>query len=261
MGLFRVGTAFVYGAVYGSFLNVVIHRLPREESLVRPRSRCPRCRAPIRWYDNVPVLSWLVLRARCRHCGKAISARYPAVELLVAGLAAGLQVRWPGRAAWAGAAALAAGALVAVSLIDWDTFLIPDELSGGLAVAGLLVSPLNPYLSGQGWALALWHSAGGALTGFLMAWAVAAAGEAILKKEALGGGDVKLLAAVGAWAGGTGAFDCLMIGSFLGSIYGVWLLARGRATRSDPIPFGPFLAAAAILNFFVLLPFGWPFLP
>jgi leader peptidase (prepilin peptidase)/N-methyltransferase len=91
-----------------------------------------------------------------------------------------------------------------------------------------------------------------------MAWAIAALGEFLLKKEALGGGDVKLLAGVGAWAGATGAFDCMMIGSFIGSIYGVRLLLAGRAKRSDPIPFGPFLAAGAVFNFFMLLPLGWP---
>ncbi len=260
MDILRLSAAFVYGAVYGSFLNVVVHRLPREESLARPRSRCPRCLAPIAWHDNVPILSWLALGGRCRRCRVLISVRYPLVEAAAGVLAAALQWRWPQSPAWGGAAALAAGALLAVALIDWDTFLIPDELSLGLLAAGLLAAPLNPYLAGHGWGPALWFSARGALTGLAMTWGTAALGEFLLKKEALGGGDIKLLAAVGAWTGATGAFDCMMIGSLLGSIYGVFLLASGRARRADPIPFGPFLAAAAVFNLFRLLPMGWPFL-
>jgi leader peptidase (prepilin peptidase)/N-methyltransferase len=250
--------AFVYGGIYGSFLNVVVYRLPRGQSLVRPRSRCPRCSAPIAWYDNVPVLSWLVLRGRCRSCAAPISARYPLVEAATALLSAGLARRWDGAPAWIAAAALASGALLAVALIDWDTYLIPDELSLGLAAAGVLCAAWNPYFAGGDWRMAAWWSLRGGLLGLALGWGLAAAGTAAFKKEALGGGDVKLLAGVGAWAGAVGAFDCLLIGSLLGSIYAVRLLLSGRARRSDPIPFGPFLAAGAVFNFFRLLPLGWP---
>jgi len=254
--------AALFGSLYGSFLNVVIHRLPREESVVAPRSRCPHCGKPIGWRDNLPVLSWLLLRGRGRCCGKPISVRYPLVEAATALLSWGLWLRWSERPLFAGGAALACGALLAVALIDWDTFLIPDELPAGLALSGLLFASWNPYFetvpSGAWWVAPLW-SLRGALAGFALGWAVAAAGEAIFKKEALGGGDVKLLAGVGAWAGATGAFDCLMIGSTLGSLYGLWLLSAGKARRSDPIPFGPFLSAGAAFGFFKLLPLGWPF--
>jgi leader peptidase (prepilin peptidase)/N-methyltransferase len=240
----------------------VIYRLPREESVVSPRSRCPRCGKPISWNDNLPLLSWVLLRGRGRCCRKPISARYPLVEAVTALLAAGLWARWPATPVFAGAAALAAGALLAAALIDWDTFLIPDELSIGLVLAGLLVAPFNPYLRVDvfdAWWLALWWSVRGAAFGFGLGWAVAAGGEAIFGKEAFGGGDVKLMAGIGAWTGVTGVFDALMIGSTLGSIYGLWLLRSGRAKRSDPIPFGPFLAAGAAFNLFKLLPVGWPF--
>jgi leader peptidase (prepilin peptidase)/N-methyltransferase len=250
--------AFLYGSIYGSFLNVVVHRLPRDLSLVRPRSRCPECSKPIAWFDNVPIVSWLILGGRCRHCRKAISVRYPLVEAATGLLAAAVERRWAGSPGWAAAAALACGALLAVALIDWETFLIPDELSIGLVVAGLLAAPLNPYLAGGPWWLPVLWSARGAFAGFAMTWLIAAIGEGLLKKEALGGGDVKLLAGVGAWAGATGAFDCMMIGSLIGSIYGVGLLLSGKARRSDPIPFGPFLAVGAVFNFFALLPIGWP---
>ena len=258
MVLFARVVAFLYGSIYGSFLNVVVHRLPREESLVRPRSRCPRCRAQIAWFDNIPVLSWLALRGRCRSCRRPISARYPLVEAAVGALAAGLQWRWPGLPAWEVFATLACGALLAVALIDWDTFLIPDELSLGLTAAGVLASAWNPYFAGEGWRWAAWWSVRGALAGLALGYVLAVVGEAAFKKEALGGGDVKLLAGVGAWAGATGAFDCLMLGSLAGTVYAVRLLLTGRARRSDPIPFGPFLAAGAAFNFFRLLPLGWP---
>ena len=250
--------AFVYGAIYGSFLNVVVWRLPREESLVRPRSRCPHCRRPIAWHDNVPVLSWLILRGRCRHCRKSISIRYPLVEASAGFLAAGLARRWPQSSAWVVGASLAAGALLAVALIDWDTFIIPDELSLGLAAAGPFFSAVNPYFACGDWRVSLWWSLRGALGGFALGWALAAGGEAAFKREALGGGDVKLLAGVGAWTGLLGAFDCLMVGSLLGTVYAVRQLVMKKAKRGDAIPFGPFLAAGAILNLFRLLPLGWP---
>ncbi|MEK7234665.1 MAG: A24 family peptidase [Elusimicrobiota bacterium] len=254
--------AGLFGSLYGSFLNVVIYRLPREESIVTPRSRCPHCGKPIGWRDNLPVLSWLLLRGRGRCCLKPISVRYPLVEAATALLAAGLWLKWGETPVFAGGSILACGTLLSVALIDWDTFLIPDELSIGLAPVGLLFSPFNPYFDAGlfgAWWLAPWWSVRGAVFGFGLGWAVAAAGEAIFKKEAFGGGDVKLLAGIGAWTGATGVFDCLMIGSMLGSIYGLALLRTGRAKRSDAIPFGPFLVAGAVFNFFKLLPLGWPF--
>ncbi len=254
--------ACLFGSLYGSFLNVVIWRLPREESVVTPRSRCPRCGKPIAWRDNLPVLSWILLRGRGRCCRKPISVRYPFVEAAAALLAGGLWLKWGETPVFAGASIAACGVLLAVALIDWDTFLIPDELSIGLALVGLLFSPLNPYFDAGpfgGWWQAPWWSMRGALLGFGLGWAVAAGGEAMFKKEAFGGGDVKLLAGIGAWTGVTGAFDALMLGSLLGSVYGLWLLRAGKARRSDAIPFGPFLAAGGVFNFFQLLPLGWPF--
>ncbi len=254
--------ACLFGGLFGSFLNVVIWRLPREESVVVPRSRCPRCGQMISWRDNVPVLSWLLLRGRGRCCRELISVRYPLIEAAMSLLAGGLWLKWGQTPIFAGASAAACGVLLAVAFIDWDTFLIPDELSFGLVLAGLLFSPFNPYSGADhsgAWALALWWSFRGAALGFALGYSVAVVGSWIFKKEAFGGGDVKLLAGIGAWTGVTGAFDCLMIGSFLGSIYGLALLSAGRAKRYDAIPFGPFLATGAIFNFFKLLPIGWPF--
>jgi leader peptidase (prepilin peptidase)/N-methyltransferase len=252
--------AFLFGSCFGSFANVLIYRLPLEQSIVKPRSRCPNCHKTIAWHDNIPVWSWIFLGGRCRNCRKTISARYPLVEAACGALAAGLWARWgqQGEPVWAACVTLAACALVAVTLIDWDTFIIPDELSLGLWGAGLLLAPLNPYMGGP-WYAALGWSAFGSLAGFLMCWGVAVVGEKAFGKEAMGGGDIKLLAAVGAWSGALGAFDCLMVGSLLGAAYGVSQIAGKKLKRSDPIPFGPFLSAGAVFNFFFVLPLGFPF--
>lgn len=249
----------VFGLCMGSFVNVLIYRLPREMSVVRPRSRCPHCSKPIAFYDNLPLLSWILLKGRCRGCRAPISARYPAVELLLGLLALGLRLRWPEHMLWTLPALLGCSALVAVAFIDWDTFLIPDELSLGLLAAGLLAAPLNPLLGGQVWWSRILHSLGGGAVGFALCWGLAVFGEKVFKKEAMGGGDVKLLAAIGAWAGALGAFNALIVASFLGSAWGLSLILRRRIARQDPIPFGPFLSAAALLNFYAVLPPGFPF--
>ena len=218
----------------------------------------PRCRRPVASYDNVPLLSWVLLRGRCRHCAQRISWRYPLVELLGGALAAGVWRQWEGQWVWAAAALAALIALLCVAFIDCDTFLIPDELSLGLAAAGLLLSPVNPTLAAS-LPGRLAASAGGAVFGLALCWAVAAGGEKLFKREAMGAGDIKLLAGVGAWLGARGAFDTLVTASFAGALYGVWLLAAGRIKRQDPIPFGPFLSAGAAFTFFYKLPFGFPF--
>ncbi len=247
------------GACLGSFLNVVIFRLPREESVVWPGSRCPRCGGAIAYYDNIPIVSWILLRGRCRACSGKISARYPAVELLTALACLSLWLRWR-NPAWVFAASLATAGLTAVAFIDWDTFLIPDELSLGLCALGVLASCVNPLLGSA----ALWGRAvaslGGAAFGFALCWAIAALGERLFKKEAMGGGDIKLLAAIGSWSGVLGVFDCVLIASLAGVLYGGTLMAQKKLKRDEPIPFGPFLALGAAVNFFYLLPWGFPFL-
>jgi len=253
--------AFGVGACLGSFINVVAYRLPREESLVFPGSRCPSCGRPIAPYDNIPILSWLLLRGRCRRCGKPISARYPLVELLMASVSLAVWLRWPGRPGWAVTAILAVGDLLALSLIDWDTGFIPDALSLPLIAAGLLCAPINPILARASWYRSVAASALGAAVGFLICWGTAELGKRVFGKEAMGWGDVILLAGVGAWTGGTGAYDCLLVGSLLGTVYGVGRVLKGELSMADPVPFGPFLAAGAVFNFFCLLPLGFPFIP
>lgn len=251
--------SFWAGLVLGSFVNVLVYRIPKDQSVVFPGSRCPRCEKPIAFYDNIPVVSWLLLRGRCRRCKAAISPRYPLIELSMGLVSLAIWNRWSVFPAWGALAMLAAAILLAIAMIDWDTFLIPDELSLGLLALGLACSPVNPFFSSPSWYFSLLKSFGGGVVGLLICWGTAAVGEKIFKKEAMGGGDIKLLAAVGAWTGGLGAFDCLIVASFLGSVYGVALMMRGKLGRSEPMPFGPFLSAAAVFNFFYLLPLGFPF--
>lgn len=246
------------GLCIGSFSNVVIHRLPRGRSLVRPGSHCTRCRRPVAFYDNIPVLSWLLLRGRCRHCAKPISWRYPLIEVLGACAAAAAWWRWEGDWLWSLAAFAVLIALMCVAFIDCDTFLIPDELSLGMVVTGLLASFLNPTLGDAAMGRVL-ASAVGAAVGFGMCWALAMFGEKLFGREAMGAGDIKLLAGVGAWTGALGAFDTLIIGSFIGAAYGGALLLSGRIKKQQPIPFGPFLSAGAVFTLFYKLPFGFPF--
>ncbi|ABC80413.1 type 4 prepilin peptidase 1, Aspartic peptidase, MEROPS family A24A [Anaeromyxobacter dehalogenans 2CP-C] len=269
-GLIAAWVALV-GGVVGSFLNVVIARVPAGESIVSPGSRCPRCRTPIAWYDNVPVVSWLVLRARCRSCRAPISARYPLVEALVAGVAL---------LAWArhGLAVAALGELVLVSLlvalafIDLDTWLLPHALTWPLIATGLAAAA-----AGLGPAT-LQGSAIGAAVGFLAFALVSVVGEKVLHKEALGFGDVWLLSGIGAWLGVAALLPVVLLASVQGSVVGLVLLALGKgqpgpqppaeaaappapSVPGDPavladaddwvpprnaVPFGPFLAAGAL---------------
>lgn len=246
------------GATVGSFLNVVIARVPRGESIVSPRSRCPRCEAPIAWHDNVPVFSWVLLRARCRRCGRPISARYPLVELLAGG-AALLAFHRHGLSLALLAEFAFAAFLLALAFIDLDTWLLPHALTWPVIALGLLAAPLG-LAPAPSWSSA----AAGAALGFGVFAAVAVIGEKVLKKEALGWGDVWLLAGLGAYLGAGAILPVVLLASVQGSVVGVALLALGRgqpgpapgaappATDDEwvpprnAVPFGPFLVLGAL---------------
>jgi leader peptidase (prepilin peptidase)/N-methyltransferase len=257
-----VFTLFGFGACVGSFLNVCIHRIPADESVVRPRSRCPGCRTPIAWYDNVPVLSWVLLRARCRTCGARIAGRYPLVEAATGGLA--IAAGWAfGPGPHALVVFVFTAALLLVTFIDLDHFFIPDEVSlPGIAI-GVAVS-LLPDGIGPTDAIV------GALLGGGILWLVAWGYERLTGVEGMGLGDVKLLAMIGAFLGWQAVPAVLVIASMTGAFAGVGLvLARGgsRASRRvvrrlglralgphlrhvgrrTAIPFGPFLALGAVV--------------
>jgi leader peptidase (prepilin peptidase)/N-methyltransferase len=232
--------ALLFGLVIGSFLNVVIARLPRGESL-GGRSHCPHCQAKISWYDLFPVLSFLLLRARCRRCQTAISWRYPLVELLTAGLAVAAMGRFgPGVE---GLAAFVFGAaLIVITFIDYDHRIIPDVIT----LPGVLLAIGARFLTGND------PLAGviGAIAGAVGLWLVAFVYRVMAKREGLGFGDVKLAALLGAFLGGSGVFLTVFLASVIGSLVGAVLIMSGRGSRSTALPFGSFLAPVGVLVLF-----------
>lgn len=246
--------SFCVGLVVGSFVNVVVARLPHRVSVVSPRSRCPHCGQGIAWYDNIPIFSFLFLRARCRHCRTSISFRYPLIELMTGILFVAAQVKfgfsplllvrdWPWLAI-----------LMAVTFIDLDHRLIPDPLSLGGLVLGLLTCWIHPaYFEAMGW----FQSVSGALLGFgsfyLLAWTY----EKFAGRPGLGGGDIKLLAMIGAFLGPHGVLITVLISSVLGSLIGVGWAMMTRASKASQdlmkvaIPYGPFLVMGALYYYFL----------
>jgi leader peptidase (prepilin peptidase) / N-methyltransferase len=261
---------FAVGAVVGSFLNVVIARVPKRQSIVSPRSRCPRCGSAIAWYDNIPLVSWILLRARCRNCGLRISTRYPLIELLMGVLAVAVFQR-------AGPTWTAVGyfsfiaTLVALAYIDLDTWLLPHQITWPLLAVGL-ASPLwNRELTWM-------ESFIGAGAGFALFAAIAILGEKVLKRETMGWGDVWLIAAIGAWLGWPALLPVVLLSAVQGAIVGTILLATRREPAPAPppqpavpssdddwvppkhaVPYGPFLSLAALeyLFFGDRLVLGW----
>ena len=253
------------GLLVGSFLNVVILRLPRrlewewkrdarevleEPELYDPpppgivveRSHCPHCKTALSWYENIPLFSWLALRGKCRHCKTPISPQYPLVELLTAVLA--VASVWRFGFGWQGfGAALLSCYLVALSGIDLRTRLLPDQLTMPLMWLGLIGSLDNLYMPAKPALL-------GAIAGYASLWLVWWIFKQVTGKEGMGRGDFKLLAALGAWVGLSGVLPIILFSSLVGAVVGsVWLAMKGR-DRATPIPFGPYLAIAGWIVFF-----------
>lgn len=238
---------FFFGACVGSFLNVCIYRIPREESVVTPRSHCPHCDTMIAWYDNIPLLSYLSLGARCRHCHKIISPRYFLVEALTAALFLlvwlkyGFDARTP--VYW-----LIMGGLVLGTFVDFDHMIIPDRVTIGGIIAGLILSPLIPSLHGEATALGGFVAA---LVGFAagggILWLVGVFGKMIFRKDAMGFGDVKLLGGLGALLGWRAVLFIIMVSSILGSAVGIGLILARRKEWQSRVPYGPYLALAAVI--------------
>lgn len=230
---------FLFGALFGSFANVVIIRLPRGESIVKPRSHCMSCNAPVSWYHNLPILSWFILRGRCSKCGAGFSIRYPLVELLMAVLFAGAGMAFG--ISWTLFEALIfIFGLVTVSFIDIDHMILPDKftLSGiAIGLAGALLNPERTFLDGLI----------GAVLGFGFLWAVAYFYFALRNREGMGGGDIKLLGWIGAVLGWKAVPLVILVSSLIGSLVGIALALRTKGGMNKAIPFGPYLAAAALL--------------
>lgn len=238
---------FLMGACIGSFLNVCIYRIPRDESLVWPGSHCPHCGKPIAFYNNVPILSYLLLRGRCRDCKERISSRYVLVEALVGvlfllvWLRHGIDVRTP--IYW-----MIVSGLVVGTFVDFEHMIIPDRISLGGIAAGLVLSPLVPSLHEKATALEGFTAAVvGAALGAGILWLVGVFGKIIFKKDAMGLGDVKLLGGIGALLGWRSVLFTIIISSVLGSFVGVGLILTRKKELQSRIPYGPYLALAAIL--------------
>jgi leader peptidase (prepilin peptidase)/N-methyltransferase len=253
--------AGLLGLMVGSFLNVAIHRLPimmerdwaaqcaelRNEappvvdplSLARPRSRCPHCGHPITALENIPVISWLLLRGRCKGCCGPISFRYPLIEALTGLLFAFAAWHFGFTAAGLGAMALIA-ALVALTGIDFDTQLLPDDITLPLLWLGLALNAFNVYTD-------LKSAVIGAMAGYLSLWCVYWSFKLATGKEGMGYGDFKLLAALGAWLGWQMLPLTILLSSFVGAVVGIALMVFARHGRNVPIPFGPYLAVAGAI--------------
>ena len=233
---------FLVGCCFGSFYNVLIHRLPAGESIVRPGSHCPRCSHPIAFYDNIPLLSYLLLGGKCRHCGECIPLRYPLVEALTGVLTALLFLRSGPEPQflieW-----ILVSLLIIITFIDLDTYLIPDVLSVPGMVVGFACSFFSLRLS---WL----DSLIGIVLGGGFFYLVAVGFVYLRHKEGLGGGDIKLLAMIGAFLGWPGVVFTVLAASVIGSVAGVVVMVRTRKGLGAMLPFGPFLASGAVLYLF-----------
>ena len=262
---FLVTVAVLAGLVVGSFLNVVIHRLPKmlerqwrsecaelagtppppaaeRYDLVKPRSACPQCGHRIAAIENIPVVSYLALRGKCSACKAPISPRYPVVEALAGALAGYIAWRY-GLSAAALGAALFASAMIALAFIDLDTFYLPDSITLPLLWAGLLFNVGGVFTD-------LKSAVIGAAAGYLALWAVYWAFKFATGKEGMGYGDFKLLAAIGAWLGWKMLPLTILASSLVGAVVGIGLIVFARHAREKPIPFGPYLAAAGLIALF-----------
>ncbi|SDL45168.1 type 4 prepilin peptidase 1 Aspartic peptidase. MEROPS family A24A [Geoalkalibacter ferrihydriticus] len=234
--------SFVLGAVVGSFLNVCIYRIPEGLSVVSPGSRCPHCERPIRWYQNIPLLSWLVLRGRCAHCGAGISMRYPLVETLCGVLFLGVLWKF-GLHAVTPVYWLLGAALIVITFIDLDHQIIPDAISLPGIVIGFGCSFAVPWVSWLDSLLGILVGGGSLLL-------VAMVYEFLTKKEGMGGGDIKLLAMIGAFLGWQAVFPIIFISSLAGTAVGIPVMIRQKADTRLALPFGPFLAFGALFYLF-----------
>lgn len=234
--------AGLLGALIGSFLNVCIYRLPRQESIAWPGSHCPKCSHPIAWYDNIPILSYFTLAGRCRHCTGRIPFRYPLVEILNASGYIGLL--WVFGPSWVTVAYwLFYSALLVVAGTDLSHKIIPNAVTfPGIIVGIVCAATVLP--------IGFLDSLLGILVGGGILWLLAWASPYLFGKEGMGGGDIKLLAMIGAFMGWKPAVMTIMVGSLLGSLVGVTLIAAQVIKREDYIPFGPFLVCGALVALF-----------
>jgi len=238
---------FLLGACWGSFLNVCIYRIPAEKSVIHPRSHCPRCGCRIAWYDNIPLLSYILLGAKCRHCGAKISSRYFWVEFLTAFL---FVLVW-NQYAWTWLVIpywVMIFGLILSTFVDIDEMWLPDRCTIGGMILGPIFSFLIPAMHRQSTMTgSLVQSCIGMGFGFGILWTVSVVGRMVLKKDAMGFGDVKLMGALGAFLGIEAVIFIIFVSSLLGSVVGMTLIVLGKKEWQSRIPFGPYISLAAVI--------------
>ncbi|MCK5179352.1 MAG: prepilin peptidase [Candidatus Omnitrophica bacterium] len=259
MGMDVIGMfMFLLGAIVGSFLNVCIVRMPHEKSIVMPRSHCVHCKKMIPWYDNIPIISYFILRGKCRFCGEKISVRYFIVELITACVFLGFYqyYTYHGRTILLWPYLFMVSGFIVATFVDFEHRIIPDEISIGGMIAGLIFSLFIPELHdvpvyGRSWTIIHLHSFGLSLLGVLVGggsiYLMGMLGDFLFKKESMGGGDVKLMAMVGAFMGWKMTILAFFIAPFFGAIYGIIEKIR---TKDTAIAYGPFLVLGTLICLF-----------
>ena len=231
---------FILGLIVGSFSNVCIYRIPRNESIIFPASHCPKCRSNISLKDNIPLISYILLKGRCRNCKNKISIQYPIVELLT-GLTYLIIYLIYGLSIQSLIYIILSSALIIIAFIDLNEQIVPDVISLPGIVVGFIISFFVPYIS-------FINSALGVIVGGGIILIIGLAGSVIFKKEAMGGGDVKLAAMIGAFLGWRYIIISLFLGFFLGALAGIILILSKIKSREDTVPFGPFIALGSMIT-------------
>ena len=250
--MFEIVIVFILGLVLGSFANVCIYRMPRNLSIVKPNSHCTNCNNFIKWYDNIPILSYIILKGKCRKCGSKISFIYPAIELICGLLFLSMYFLF-GFSYILIPFCLLVFCLLVITVIDFDFQIIPDEISFFLIILGLLISPFNIILGDT-----VLHRILNSFLGFLAGGGslllVAIVGKWIFGKDAMGGGDIKIMAGVGAFIGWDKVLFSIFIACLLGSIVGIYMILLKKIGRKQEIPFGPYLAISSFIVLFLPSP-------
>ncbi len=248
---------FILGLGFGSLANVCIYRIPRGESIIRPGSYCPKCGKQIKWYDNIPLISYALLGGKCRYCGRGISLQYPLIELIT-GLFFLLTYRkFQGAPVTITIFLFLVLSLIIVSTVDFQTYTIPNRLTYPLIVLGLLSSPLNSFLGAYSGMIVnspkelslFFFSFLGLLAGGGTLYLIALLGRSMFKREAMGGGDIKLISGIGAFLGLVNVLWAIFIASLLGALTGAVLLIAGKYKKFQVIPFGVYISLGTILVF------------
>ena len=231
---------FILGLIVGSFCNVCIYRIPKNESIIYPTSHCPKCRTTIKPVDNIPLLSYILLKGRCRNCGSKISIQYPVVELLTGMIYLIIYLIY-GLSIQSLIYIILSSALIIIAFIDLNEQIVPDVISLPGIVTGFIISFFVPYIS-------FINSALGVVVGGGIILIIALVGSMIFKKEAMGGGDVKLAAMIGAFLGWRYTIISLFLGFFLGALAGIFLILSKIKSKEDMVPFGPFIVLGSLIT-------------